>query len=340
MRDVYYQSVGNPLQHDRLPVTRPVTQFLSRANALDTGMFIVHVPGICLIIGAVTMLIYQAPGFALFDPYDLLLAVPVILIGLSLSVLKNTLDHVLHPAVLLAVGVTCLNHRVPWGMQILFIAMLAGALVFQFGRHGVAVLTTPPLSRELAESARAAANDTLLILAGITALMVAVMLTFGGRFLTFAAVTLPLAALCCPPLARMKMPRCKFWLFSLRTWYRYAPIDRPGLMQSPAGSVFHRAALTLLAAELMGIVLVCWDGSPLAGVFEIGARHHATVTERLGCSSCRTIRTNETWFSDVARHIRRDGSVASCDSDVHGDGNLDTSLVSGRSSGNRIGRNQ
>lgn len=75
MRDVYYQSVGNPLQTDRLPVTRPVTQFLSRANVLDTGMFIVQVPGISLIIGAVTMLIYQAPGFALFDPYDLWLRV-------------------------------------------------------------------------------------------------------------------------------------------------------------------------------------------------------------------------------------------------------------------------
>jgi len=281
MRDVYYQSVGNPLQHDRLPVTRPVTQFLSRANALDTGMFIVQVPGIGLIIGAVTMLIYQAPGFTLFDPYDLLLAVPVILIGLSLSVWKNTLDHVLHPAVLLAVGVTCLNHRVPWAVQILFIAMLAGALVFQFGRHGVAVLTTPPLSRELAESTRAATHDTLMILAGITAMMVAVMLWFGGRFLTVAVVTLPLAAFCCPPPARMKLPRWRFWLYCLRTWYGYAPMHRPGLLQSPAGSVFHRAALTLLAAELMGIVLVCWDGSPLGGVFEIGAQHHATVTERM-----------------------------------------------------------
>jgi len=281
MRDVYYQSVGNPLQNDRLPVTRPVTQFLSRANALDTGMFIVQVPGICLILGAVTMLMYQAPGFSLFDPYDLLLAVPVILIGLSLSVWKNTLDHVLHPAVLLAVGVTCLNHRVPWAVQILFIAMLAGALVFQFGRHGVAVLTTPPLSRELAESTRAATHDTLMILAGITALMVAVMLWFGGRFLTVAVVTLPLAAFCCPPPARMKLPRWRFWLYCLRTWYGYAPMHRPGLLQSPAGSVFHRAALTLLAAELMGIVLVCWDGSPLGGVFEIGAQHHATVTERM-----------------------------------------------------------
>ena len=91
MRDVYYQSVGNPLQDDRLPVTRPVTQFLSRANALDTGMFIVQVPGIAIIIAAMVLLIYHAPGFAVLDPYDLLLTAPVILIGLSLSVLKNTL---------------------------------------------------------------------------------------------------------------------------------------------------------------------------------------------------------------------------------------------------------
>ena len=105
MRDVYYQSVGNPLQTDRLPVTRPATEFAPGASTPDAWRSLLQVAGIAVIIGAVVLLIYRAPGFAWFDPYDLLVAVPVILIGVSISVLKQTLEYAHHPAVLLAVGV-------------------------------------------------------------------------------------------------------------------------------------------------------------------------------------------------------------------------------------------
>jgi hypothetical protein len=49
--------------------------------------------------------------------------------------------------VLLAVGVVCLNHRVPWALQALLMAAGSGLLVYQFGQHGVAMITTRPVRR-------------------------------------------------------------------------------------------------------------------------------------------------------------------------------------------------
>jgi hypothetical protein len=135
MRDIYYQSVGNPVQTDRLPVTRPSTEFAPGASTAYAGRILLQVSGIAMIIGAVVLLVYRAPGFAWFDPYDLLVAVPVILTGLAIALIQQRLEHVHHPFVLLAVGIVCLNHRVPWAVQALIIAVGSGLLVYQFGRH-------------------------------------------------------------------------------------------------------------------------------------------------------------------------------------------------------------
>ena len=37
MRDIYYQSVGNPVQTDRLPATRPSTEFAPGASTAYAG---------------------------------------------------------------------------------------------------------------------------------------------------------------------------------------------------------------------------------------------------------------------------------------------------------------
>jgi hypothetical protein len=65
MRDIYYQSVGNPVQTDRLPVTRPSTEFAPGASTAYAGRILLQVSGIAMIIGAVVLLVYRAPGYAL-----------------------------------------------------------------------------------------------------------------------------------------------------------------------------------------------------------------------------------------------------------------------------------
>ena len=304
MRDVYYQSVGNPLQTDRLPVTRPSIEFAPGASTTDAWRILLQVSSISMIIGAAVLLIYRVPGFAWFDPYDLLIAVPVILTGLLIAVIQQRLEHVHHPFVMLAVGVMCLNHRMPWALQVLTIAVGSGLLVYQFGRHGAAMITARPMRREPAAAARAVAADTLLILAGLTAIVVAAALWFSLKILILAACTLPIAMLCSPAPKEMRVGRWKLWLVSLKSWYSYAPQNLPGLLQSPAGSLFHRVSILFLAAELAGITLVSWNGSPLPGVFAMGAEHHATVNVQLDAADAGPIERIKhgavTWFTTFA----------------------------------------
>jgi hypothetical protein len=61
----------------------------------------------------------------------------------------------------------------------------------------------------------------------------------------------------------------------------FDPQNLPGLLQSPAGSLLHRVSILFLAAELTGIALIRWDGSPLPRVFAMGAKHHAAVNAQL-----------------------------------------------------------
>ena len=304
MRDIYYQPVGNPLQPDRLPVTRPTIEFAPGTSSADAWRNLLQVSGIAVIIGAIVLLIYRAPGFGWFHPYDLLVAITVILIGLSVAVSQRRLEHAHHPAVLVAVGVVCLNHRVPWALQAMLMAAGSGLLVYQFGKHSVAMLTARPMRRAPAAAARAAAADTLLMLAGLTSIVVAAALWFSLKILIVAAWTLPFCMLCAPAPEGMRLQRWKLWVGSLKSWYSYAPQNLPGLLQSPAGSLLHRVSILLLAAELTAIALVSWNGSPLPKVFAIGAGHHAAVNAQLDEDDAGPIERVKhgavTWFTTFA----------------------------------------
>ncbi len=228
MRNVYYQSVGNPLQPDRLPATRPTIEFATETLECTAWMGVLQVSGIATIIGAVMLLVYRAPGFVILDPYDLLIAVPVIVTGLAISITTRSLKHILHPAVLVAVGVVNLNHRMPWALQALMMAIGSGLLIYQFGQHAVAMITTRPMRRAETAAARAAAAATLLMLAGLTTIVVAATLWFSLKILIVAAWTLPVCMLCAPAPAGLLVPRWRLWLLSLRTWCAYSPQNLPG----------------------------------------------------------------------------------------------------------------
>ena len=304
MRNVYYQSVGNPLQADRLPATRPTIEFATETLECTAWMSVLQVSGIATIIGAVMLLVYRAPGFAILDPYDLLIAVPVIVTGLAISISTRSLNHILHPAVLVAMGVVSLNHRMPWTLQALMMAIGSGLLVYQFGQHAVAMITTRPMRRAETAAARAAASATLLILAGLTTIVVAAALWSSVKILIVAAWTLPVCMLCAPAPAGLNVPRWKMWLQSLQSWCSYSPSTLPGLLQSPAGSLVHRMAMLFLAAQLTGIALVRWDGSPLPDVFAVGAEHHATMNAELDAANAGRLERVKhgavTWFTTFA----------------------------------------
>lgn len=304
MRDIYYQSVGNPLQTDRLPATRPTIEFAPHPSSINAALSVLQVSGVALIIGASMLLLYRAPGFAILDPYDLLVVVPVIVTGLAISITTRSLKHILHPAVLLAVGIVSLNHRVPWGLKALVMAISSGLLIYQFGRHAVFMITTRPMRRAETATARGAASRTLLMLSVLTAIVVAAALWFSLKTLIVAAWTLPVCMLCTPAPAGLSVPRWKLWLRSLRSWYSYSPSNSPGLLQSPAGSLFQRMAMLFLAAQLTAVALVSWQGSPLPEVFAIGASHHSAVNRQLDENDAGPLERVKhgavTWFTTFA----------------------------------------
>lgn len=304
MRDVYYQSVGNPLQTDRLPQTRPTIEFAPGATSSAAMMSLLQVSGVSIIIGAVILLLYRSSILSVLDPYDLMIAVPVILAGLFVAVLQKNLTFALHPAVLLAVGVLCANHRTPWALQTLLISVGAGLLVFQYGQHGVAMITTRPMRRAETAAARAAASESLLLLGGLSSFVIAAALLFSWKILILATWSLPVCMLCAPAPPGLRTQRWKLWLFALKSWVSYSPNDLPGLVKSPAGSLTHRSSLVFLAAELSAIVLVSWDGSPLPTVFNAGSRHHAAVSAQMDVADIgnleRMKHSGVTWFVTFA----------------------------------------
>ncbi len=62
--------------------------------------------------------------------------------------------------------------------------------------------------------------------------------------------------------------------------------------------------MLFLAAQLTGIALVRWDGSPLPDVFAVGAEHHATMNAELDAADAGRLERVKhgavTWFTTFA----------------------------------------
>jgi hypothetical protein len=75
MRDAYYQSVGNPLQLDRLPTTRPNLELLPpsapMAQRWNQTFGSISVAAVVATIG---IIFYRPPGITWLEPFDLIFA--------------------------------------------------------------------------------------------------------------------------------------------------------------------------------------------------------------------------------------------------------------------------
>jgi hypothetical protein len=296
MRDVYYQSVGNPLQADRLPLTRPTIELVPAVALRNPGTTLLQAAGVSVIISTVILFLYQAPGFSFLDPYDLLLSIPVIMTGLSVSLLERDLKHIFHPCVLVAIGVACLNHRIPSGIHVLVVAVGAGLLVYQFGTHSVAMITTRPMPFAATAMATAVASRSLRGISGLTAIVTAAALAFGGAVPNLLAWTFPLFILSIAVTDGLKRHHGGLLVQNLISWVAYEPDDRPGLLKSPAGSQLHRVGSLYLATQLTAMTLLTWDGSPLPIVENLGKEHHIAVKARLEASDAGRL---ERWKHQV-----------------------------------------
>ena len=180
MRSTYYQDPGNPVQLDRLPKSSPSIELLAPPNsAIEcTGRTIAT---LSLMAGAAsaTMSVCPHEGIDWLEPFDLVYALATLLIGLAIA-LKSGRSHALfHPAVLVAVGLLCLNHRIPWWAVTVLASASTTCIIFAFGWHAVVLSTATPMPREESQLIRNQCEEQLALFGLVVGLGVAKQLMSG-----------------------------------------------------------------------------------------------------------------------------------------------------------------
>ena len=282
MRDEYYQSVGNPVQIDRLPSTRPDIAHLAPDLCPITRLHVTL--SFVLTAAAAVVGVYVfcgRHGVAWLEPFDLLFAWSTIIVCVGGTILIGRIPWSFSGPFLAAVGLLALNHRTSWGREVIVVSIVVGVLIFAFGRHWIAMCVTSPVSRADAESLLAHWQLQLLLFAGIAGLLVASLLWFGALLFYAALLTLPLTVLVIPHPPGLTDSRWHVILDCLNSWFTYEASPVPGLYQGLFGSPLRRHGLTLLAIVLTAIALSRWTQSPLPRVLELGRSRNAAVTQRL-----------------------------------------------------------
>lgn len=282
MRDVYYQSVGNPIQVDRLPHTRPDIELL--APGLSPVAMLQAMLSFVLIAAAAVVGVYVFSGrhgVAWLEPFDLLFAWPTIIVCVGGSILIGRIPWSFSGPFMAAVGLLALNHRTSWGREVILVSGVVGVLIYAFGRHWITACFTSPVSRADAESLLEHCQPQLLMWAGVAGLLLAGLLWFGAVLFYAALLTLPLAVLLIPHPPGLSASRWHVIFRSLGSWFTYEASPIPGLYQGLFGSPLRRQGLTLLAIMLTAVALSRWTHSPLPRVLELGRTRNAAVTQQL-----------------------------------------------------------
>ena len=281
MRETYYQSVGNPLQWDRLPLTRPSLELLAPPRRWTERVWgIVSGLGMAASAAVLVVLSYPPAGIRWLEPFDLVFALPTLAIGVAAALWTSQVRWLLHPLTLTAAVLLCANHRTPWMVQVVMLAHVIGLLAYAFGRHWSVVCTSAPVPRTEADALRAQWQFQLSVVSVVAVVLTASVLLTGSTLLKLAVVLLPVAAFTARPQNTSVSP----WQVlseSLGSWFTYHAQPLPGLQQSPVGPTHYRTGLVLTVTVLTVMVFARWSNSPLAQVIELGSANHQTYSRQL-----------------------------------------------------------
>lgn len=300
MRDVYYQSAGNPVQLDRLPATRPDLEMPSPLLPFRRLLArISHQYFAATIVTFAVLIFYRAPGWTFLEPFDLLAGVAAISIGVAVTVISGDHRSLLHPLFFGGIGLLCLNQRMPWWGQVLLAALSVGVLTFSFGWHWSVVSTASPLPRLIAYERRRWCFQYLLVAAVIAAVIIAAVLTWKSVMPRLVIFTLILTAVLTPQNGSGLFGRLCMLGRSWLSWLTYEAQPLPGLLQSPIGSVRHRLSLTLWVVMLTAVIFVRWSGSPVPKLIELGHPHRVSVNTSAEDRFSRLRYETVLWFATV-----------------------------------------
>ncbi len=302
MRDVYYQSVENPVQVDRLPHTIPELRILPR-NAEQNGSFLKAVQGLLLsgIFVVIPLIVYRAPGWSWLEPYDLLYSLPVMIYYLAIWWHTPEVRRLLHPAFLTALILVFVNHRTPWVVQILIVVFGLGVFIYAFGRHWSVVCTASPMPRDVARRIQRHCQENLFLLSSLTAMGIAALLWFAAPVGKILFLALPLAALFIPLPSGLNCSRWQVLQQSIGSWFFYRAASLPGLVQSPAGEPRERWAGAIYLTVLSALICLRWGGSPLPDVIAWGLERHQAIGEQSTATGFQIVRQQALiWMTTIS----------------------------------------
>jgi hypothetical protein len=284
MRDSYYQSSENPVQKERLPVTRPTLQFLApgmpRSELLATVATAVAAMGLATVL---TLALYQPGGISWFEPWDSIFCWPVLVGSLMAAVWRRQIAPLCHPVCLAAIVVACISQTTPELLQIALLSAFTALLIYAFGQHWTVLSTTSPMPIQAANVVRSRCRRQLVCVAVVLAAVVAALLATGSTVCRIALLTLPLAALTIPAPRQLPTNRYRIIYRALLSWITQESKRLPGLVQSPAGPIHARVALLVVACILTSIALT-QSGVPVsfAGVYPDYIPAHEQESSKLG----------------------------------------------------------
>ena len=254
MRDIYYQSQGNPIQTDRLPNSRPTIEFPPQTCSIHELLkALLLTISSMLAANTIVFLVIPPDGLQFLEPFDLIFAISVVMYSVGTAVYYERWTALTQPMFLIAIVVLAAQHRTSWLTQTVISSGIYGLLIFSFGRHNVALITCFPVSRIAADQLRNASTFQLGASAVIAAGMTTLYAWTQHPLVGIAILSFPAAVLAMPAPPALKTNRYVILSRSLKSWMTEKTLNRPGLFQSPAGPAASRIWLCFAASLLTAI---------------------------------------------------------------------------------------
>lgn len=271
-RNAYYQSVGNPIQHARLPSTRPRLAMRHARAGFATRLL--------TMLGQLAVCLIGALGVVLFAPSRTISESPVLsLVAMTAIAFWTTLAFRLSERSVIMIVSVC---GIVWFMAlfqpaIALIVLLTGMMLacstYLFARHWCEVCTASPLPRHLAEEL----NENWqvqIVLCSLASPACALLTLLLGNYL-FPVLFLMALALLQLIYAVSHRPGASLHAIwnATDSWCNYNAHENesPGLLPSPAGKSRTRFAVILATVLLSAIAFKMWLVASLQAQYPLAA---------------------------------------------------------------------
>ena len=282
MRDVYHQSVDNPIQLDRLPTSRPEICMLGAPAS--PGALRDLLTAFYLLCASAVIIVYMfigPAGLSWFEPLDIVAAVPTIVFSVVIWIWTNNLKWLFTLPCLASIGLLAVSRKMDWGTEVLVTSSVIALYIYAYGRHWTQASVSSPVSRLAANQFNQDWHPQLILLSTVTAIMCAGLLWFESLFFSVGIFALPFTILFVPKPKGLKASRRMIVWESLRSWLSYDVGGQPGLFVSSIGTPIQRQGLTFLVVCLTAIALSRSPSMPVQGWIKYNGHQNSVSTQIL-----------------------------------------------------------